>query len=119
MLILPKNGYFKIYNFKTLAPKNTKKMIFSKNLNSVISPNIGGGSHNGPGHLGTIRPQYTIQKLTILLWPSVGMTYFCDSSIFGFISNYFDTFIFEHTVLISIGWNWTLDLLNVHNVLSI
>ena len=83
------------------APQNREKLIFSKNPTSVI----GGGSHNGPGHLGTIRPQYTIQKLTILLWPSVGMTYFCDSSIFGFISNYFDTFIFEHSVLISIGWN--------------
>ena len=35
------------------------------------SQNIGGGSHNGPGWPGTFRPQYTIQKLTIQLLPSV------------------------------------------------
>ena len=43
---------------------SNQKLIFSKNLNSMIWLNIGGGSHNGPGHPGTIRPQYTIQKLT-------------------------------------------------------
>ena len=40
-------------------PKH-KKMIFSKNLNSVICVNIGGSFHSGPGHLGTIRPLKTI-----------------------------------------------------------
>ena len=38
--------------------------------------NVRGCSHrlercNGPGHPGTIRPQYTIQKVSTLLWPSV------------------------------------------------
>ena len=47
------------------APQNTKKMIFSKKLNSVILPNIGGGSHNCPGHPGTIRPLDTIYYLDV------------------------------------------------------
>ena len=56
---------------KFCAPLKHKKLIFSKNLTSVIWPNIEGGSHIGPGHLGTIRPQYIIQKVSTLLWPSV------------------------------------------------
>ena len=68
-MILPKNGFFKIYNFKTVAqitpPKKVgilrpKKFSWAlkntKNLTSVIGPNIEGGSYNGPAHLGTIRP---------------------------------------------------------------
>ena len=43
------------------APKNEKNVVFSKNLNSGIWLNIGGGSHSGPsdpdsvGPLGLIR----------------------------------------------------------------
>ena len=44
------------------GPPKQKKKIFSRNLNSMIWPNIGGGSRNGSGHLGTIRPQYSIQQ---------------------------------------------------------
>ena len=37
----------------------------------MIWPNIEGGSHNGPGHPGSIRPLDTIQKVATLLLPSV------------------------------------------------
>ena len=62
---------------KFLGAKKTQKIDFLKRTKtSVIWPNIEGGSHNSPGHLGTIRPQYSIQKESTLLWPSVcGMGY--------------------------------------------
>ena len=55
------------YEKRILGPKKLKKLIISKNLNSVIWLNIAGGSHNGPGHLSALRPWYLIQKLATLL----------------------------------------------------
>ena len=42
-----------------------KKLIFSKNLNSAICQNIGGGFHSSPVHPGTIRPLETIHIASI------------------------------------------------------
>ena len=42
------------------APPKHKKLIFSKNLNSLICLNMGLCFHSGPGHPGTIRPLKTI-----------------------------------------------------------
>ena len=57
--------------------------------NYVIWLNIGDGSHHGPGpgHMGTIRPQYSIQKVATLLWPRV-VNYSCNF------------------IKIDIFWNW-------------
>ena len=43
-----------------LGPQKHKKLIFSKNPNSVICPNIAGSFHSGPGNPGTIGPLETI-----------------------------------------------------------
>ena len=50
---------------KFLEPQKPQKNIFSEKPKSGIWPNIRGGSHNSPGHKGTIRPLATIQKLII------------------------------------------------------
>ena len=51
-----------------LGPPKTQKIDFLKKPELwLIWLNIGGGSHNGPGHLGTLRPQYLIQKVATLL----------------------------------------------------
>ena len=42
------------------APPKIKKIVFSKNPNSVICPNIAGSFDNGPGNPGTIGPLETI-----------------------------------------------------------
>ena len=73
------------------------KLIF---LTSVILPNIEGGYQNGPGHLDTIRPQYAIQKVSTLVWPSVyckKITYKVSKSIIKI------KFIDEHALFISSG----------------
>ena len=56
---------------KYFGPPETQKIHFLKKSKFLFWLNIGGGSPNGPGHPGTIRPQYLIQKLATLLWPSV------------------------------------------------
>ena len=52
--------YRYIYTVATQGPQKHKKLIFSKNPNSVICPNIGGSFHSGPGDPGTIGPLETI-----------------------------------------------------------
>ena len=54
------------------GPPKHKKLIFSKNPNSVICPNIGGCFHIGPGDPGTIKPHYTIHLTKNRLLPTVG-----------------------------------------------
>ena len=48
-----------------LEPPKTKKNDFLKKPDFRDLTNNQGGSHNSPGHPGTIRPLDTIQKLTI------------------------------------------------------
>ena len=38
------------------GPPKSKKLIFSKNPNSVICPNMGGGQGSGPSHPDGVRP---------------------------------------------------------------
>ena len=38
------------------APQNIKKLIFSKNQNSVICPKMGGGQRSGPRHPDGVGP---------------------------------------------------------------
>ena len=38
------------------APPKIKKIVFSKNPNSVICPNMGGGQGSGPRHPDGVRP---------------------------------------------------------------
>ena len=42
------------------APSKHEKLIFSKDLNSLICLNMGLCFHSGPGHPGTIRPHKAI-----------------------------------------------------------
>ena len=53
------------------GPQITQKIDSLKKPNFHELTEHLGGSHNGPGHLGTIRPHGTIQKVSTLLWPSV------------------------------------------------
>ena len=45
----------------------------TRKIDFLIKPKLcnltkhGGSSHNGPGHLGALRPQYLIQKVATLL----------------------------------------------------
>ena len=59
-----------------------KKLIFSKNLNYVICPNIGFGFHSGPGDLGlgTIRPLQIIHLTKNRLLPTVLHQHFIEKS---------------------------------------
>ena len=54
-----------------LGPQKHKKLIFSKNPNSVICLNIGGSFHSGPGDLGTIGRLDTIHLIYDRLLASV------------------------------------------------
>ena len=61
----------KLQSKSFFGPPKHKKLIFSKNLNSVICPNIGGCFHIGPGDLGTIGPHKTIHLTKNRLLPTV------------------------------------------------
>ena len=44
-----------------LGPQKSKKLIFSKNLNSVICLNMGGGQGSGPSHPDGVGPLGSIR----------------------------------------------------------
>ena len=49
-------GFFRKSFFLFWGPLKSKKLIFSKNPNSVICPNMGGGQGSGPGHPDGVGP---------------------------------------------------------------
>ena len=68
-ILRPKKDFWTQKSF--FGPPKTQKIDFLKKpqLRDLTKHLV--GSHNSPGHLGTIRPHGTIQKVSTLLWPSV------------------------------------------------
>ena len=54
-----------------MGPPKSKKLIFSKNPNSVICLNMGGGQGSGPSHPDGVGPLGLIRRTPFLLWPPV------------------------------------------------